>query len=661
MDREWIRMALGTAVVAAPLVFAGCGGGVSSASASAGTGTLPVTLSDASSEDWATIGVKVLAVALVPAGGGAPVTVYTAPVPAPVTNLVQLDDLAEILGIPSGVPAGAYSGAILTLGANPGDVALVVAGEPEAGFPGTPGAVIASDHIQVQNATGPAGGRTVTVPVRFAAPVTVSAGQNAPLDLEFDLAHPAFIVDHVPAAGSTFWAVNFRAPLRHHPVADIARLVLRHHYGTVQSVASDHASLTFTKDCPAYPATTPESAVATGIPVTVQADAANGTLFYDVDAQDGGTVLHDFGSLASTLVGRHVRVAARCQQDGTLVAVRIWAGSSFDRVWISPEGHVRHVDVSNPAVPVVTIENENAVGVPLTVTSATRIFFRAPGTPAADAAPITQDPVGFIAAGNLVRGFKVHASVVDPLASPLVAGTLDIELAKYDGLISAPGSTGFTYTRHFRLPADGDDYVKTLPYLSSTSANGKDASGNPIDGFKWWNFAFPTLADTGAGAIPDFIAATGGSVNFFSDPTLALKPWGVSSCRWNDAAAADAWAADWTVLLPVRVPLGQVATPWSAGAGGGSFGLAVPGGSNTVAVDLSSAAQSATLAYQVDRSALGIVTISPEDLTTASGLAAASTALGSAGTWVKAFGIPQANGHLKAYVLFYYTGTLPVH
>jgi hypothetical protein len=29
------------------------------------------------------------------------------------------------------------------------------------------------------------------------------------------------------------------------------------------------------------------------------------------------------------------------------------------------------------------------------------------------------------------------------------------------------------------------------------------------------------------------------------------------------------------------------------------------------------------------------------------------------GTLVKAFGIPQADGTIKGYVLFYYTGTLP--
>lgn len=45
--------------------------------------TVPMVISDASSDDWATIGVKVLSIALIPQSGGANVTVYTAPSPAP--------------------------------------------------------------------------------------------------------------------------------------------------------------------------------------------------------------------------------------------------------------------------------------------------------------------------------------------------------------------------------------------------------------------------------------------------------------------------------------------------------------------------------------------------------------------------------------------------
>ena len=80
-------------------ILAACGGGGSGGSAGSTMpqGSAPqnanvaVLVSDASSEDWATIGVKILSIALIPQGGGSNVTVYTAPTPTPVTNLVMLD------------------------------------------------------------------------------------------------------------------------------------------------------------------------------------------------------------------------------------------------------------------------------------------------------------------------------------------------------------------------------------------------------------------------------------------------------------------------------------------------------------------------------------------------------------------------------------------
>jgi hypothetical protein len=124
---------------------------------------------------------------------------------------------------------------------------------------------------------------------------------------------------------------------------------------------------------------------------------------------------------------------------------------------------------------------------------------------------------------------------------------------------------------------------------------------------------------------------------------------------WNDPANPNGWSARWTVLLPTPVPLGTVSTAWSANSNGGTIAMQVPGGANPVTIGLSSVSGSATLVYQVDTTG-GIVTITPQDLTSASGLATVSAAL-TVGTPVKAFGIPQADGTIKAYVLFYLTGT----
>lgn len=131
-----LRLVLGLALASMMVLSVGCG-----SSNSAGTptptptltpqnGTVNVIVSDASTEDWATIGVKVLSISLTPQGGGTPVTVYTAPSPAPYINLLQLDQLGEILGNTT-IPAGTYTAVTLTVSGNPADVLLVTSTDPE--------------------------------------------------------------------------------------------------------------------------------------------------------------------------------------------------------------------------------------------------------------------------------------------------------------------------------------------------------------------------------------------------------------------------------------------------------------------------------------------------------------------------------------------------
>jgi hypothetical protein len=647
MNGQVSRLMLGLAIVSMPLFTAGCGGGSTSSfnnnPPAPQNGSVNLMMSDASTEDWATIGVKVMSISLTPQGGGNPVTVYTAPSPAPVVNLVQLDQLSEILGNVT-VAAGTYTAATLTISANPGDVLLTAASDPEAGFVGTAAATIPSSQVQIMGATGNTGSLTVPVTVNFVSPLVVTANQSNALDLEFNLSHPAFLVAQVPATGSTIWAVNFNGPVRHHPIADITRLILRHIYGTVSSVSSDNTSITVTKDFPVEPVASTETAVPSTQSLTILADSTNGTMFYDVDAKTEATIMN-FSSIASTIDGKFVRVAARYQSNGTLVAVRMWASTSFNRLWISPEGHVLHVNTTSD---VITVENELGIPVPLTVNANTQFFFRTPWKATADAAPIG---TGTAFLSNLERGFKVHASVVDPLASPLVAQTIDIEIARYDGNISAANLTGFTYTRTFDTASD--DYTVTLPYISSTSANGTDpVTGLPIEGFKWWNFTFPTLVTSGSGAVSAFESATNGSVTFGG--TVGLFPAaGESFATWNDPVAASGWAVPWTVLMPTTVPLGTAATSFSNNA----FTMAEPGGTLDVPVNLDAVSGSATLVYQVDRTN-NVVTISPVDITTTAGQTTITDNL-VATTPVKVFGVPQANGSIKAYVVLYFTGVKP--
>lgn len=655
MHLKLLRAAVCAGLVAS---LSACGGGGSSSSdpsigssqpAQTQNSQMAMIISDASSDDWATVGVRIMSISLTPQGGGTPVTVYTAPATPPMVNLEQLDQVGEVLGNVT-VPVGAYTGATIKIGGNPGDVQLVVAAEPEAGFAGTAGEAISSSDIQIVGAQGSSGSLTVPVNVSFDSPLVVTASGSNALDLEFDLSHPAFIVAHnPPGATATQWAVNFVGPVRRHPIADITHLVLREMYGDVTAVASGGSSITVTKDLPTLPIVNPETPVATQQSLAIQADATHGTIFYDVDAGTKTTIT-SFSSEASSLVGKYVRFTARYQEDGSLVAVRVWASTDFNKLWLSPEGHVLHVNASTDTI---VVDNAAGVPVPITVNSATQFFFRQPANAAADAAPIGTG-TSFLTNQDLVRGFKVQVSVVDPLASPLVAQSVDIETAAYSGRISnaLPDGTGFTYTHDYLTTTD--DYSVNLDYIASTTANGKDSSGNTIDGFKWWNFAYPTVPDDGGSAIADFSSAVGGGGSggfaFAGDNFFA---WGVSNAIWGDPADPSGWAAPWTILLPTPLPRGTVTTGWAANA----FTMTLNGGTTPGTVAVSTTSGSATLVYQVDRSN-GVVSISPVDITTASGLSTLTSAL-VAGTQVKVYGIPQADGTYRAYVLMYFTNTEP--
>ncbi len=111
MQRNMLRRAVSGALVTGLTTgLAACGGGggggyTSNMPPPAAMANMAVTMSDASADDWACVGVRVLSIALVPAGGGGPVTVWSAPTPAPYVNLEQLDQLGEILGNVS-VPVG---------------------------------------------------------------------------------------------------------------------------------------------------------------------------------------------------------------------------------------------------------------------------------------------------------------------------------------------------------------------------------------------------------------------------------------------------------------------------------------------------------------------------------------------------------------------------
>jgi hypothetical protein len=446
--------------------------------------------------------------------------------------------------------------------------------------------------------------------------------------------------------------------VRHRPAA-ITSLVLRHLYGTVTGISTDNTTLTVTKEYPTVPPLATETASPSSQSLPILADSTNGTLFYDVDTPaTPPSTIYSFSGLGSILAkGEQVRIAARYQQNGTLVAARVWASSSFNSVYLSPEGHVLHVNGS-AATPNIVVQNELGAPVTVDVTASTLFYFRTPADAQTDAAAIqgTGGGVTFLTSDNLVRGFKVHVGVVDPLATPLVAATVDIENARYDGTLSVtpsvPATTGFTDTRTFATAGDG--YTKNLVYINSGSGNGTDpTTGAAIDGFKWWNLGFPTVLFTGATGLADFGGALAGSVTFGGTAAVpTMLPWGLNLATWGDPALAAGWSVKSSILEPTQLPLGTVKTSWL----NDSFTMSLPGGTSYPTVNVAVTPEAATLVYQVDRTS-GVVTITPQDLTTSTGLTNAINGL-SAGNAVKVYGIPQTGG-IQAYVIFYYTNTQP--
>jgi hypothetical protein len=655
-----------TAVAAAFLWMTGCNGSLISplTTTQAQTGTVNVMLSDDTTEDWATIGVRVQSIALNPQGGGTPVTVFTAPSTPPIINLVQLDQLGEILANAT-VPDGTYTSATLTLAANNSgstcDVLLVASGDPSAGFPLPAGSTVPCSQIQIMGAQGASPNTTVTLNISLVAPLTVTANSNNALDLEFDLRHPALIVEHEPVGATVpTWAINFSGPVRHHPRPDLTKLLLRHVYGEVS--ASTNTSITIERSFPDHPVTTPETATTiTSDTLPIQIDATNGTIFFDLDNMTAPETLTSFSTVSSDFTNSpYVRIAARYQSDGTLVATRILLSKTFDKVWQNPEGHVLHVNATANNI-WVTTEDGNAKEI--AIGPNTNFYYRSNNT-------VIGTGTGFFDAKtpgglpNLARGFKVNVTI-DPLsaATPPVALSVEIDVARYDGSIASSTAADFDYNRVFAMAdtrGGKDNYTGTIGYIESTSANTTPADV-AVEGFYWWDFGFPTLPDTGANAVSDFVSATGGSTNF-GGTVGTLQPSGFSNATWNDPAAPNTWSALWTDIVPVAAPLGTVSSAFSSTTNSFQYKVPLPTAApsstpaaNPVTVDLMTAIGSATLVYDVDRQG-NIITVTPEDISNPTTLTTVGNSLVS-GVPVKIFGVPQVDHSIKAYVLFYYTHT----
>jgi hypothetical protein len=217
-----------------------------------------------------------------------------------------------------------------------------------------------------------------------------------------------------------------------------------------------------------------------------------------------------------------------------------------------------------------------------------------------------------------------------------------------DGFLSAGGSA---QTLCVRPNVQGPATTLTLPFVTATTPDDAAGTQAAVPGFKWWSQQDPAQVSSGADAIPGFLASAAAGVDF-GGTVGVLLPWSSSHLRWNDPAQPAGWSIQWTERQGLRLPPGTVASPWVASAQGGSFGMTVPGGTQTVTVEVSSVPGAATKFYELALPVPNMSQWGPVDLTTASGSLGYLLKAGSA---VRVFGSPMANGHILARAIAHLT------
>jgi hypothetical protein len=567
-------------------LFMACGGGGSTAQAPLApvaptAGSVGMVVTDAPTDNWSQIGVIVRKVALIPQGGslGDAVTIYDGSADGAAINLVHLDELSELLASAPAIKAQTYDRAVVTIDGNPASVTLV----PALDAGNAAQAAIPTSQIVVGGAKDSNG--WVALPVfTLETPLVVTAGQSTAFQLDFDLAHPLFIVVH-DLAGTPLYTVNFQ--VRQKPFAGLDQLYLRPFRGQVSSMAA--ASTSFGVH------------TVHGRDLTLLADAANKTIFYDLDATPVAANA-SFTVPANLTATKYVKASARFATTGTLTAVRVWYSSDSARLTKgTPEGHVTKVDTTLNQIRVLT---EDGKPVTLAVNAATTFTYQGGATPIGTG-------TAFLA--NLSRGFKVHVTVADPTATPMVATSVDIQRGMFEGNITAASATmGFTYTKTF-----GDAMVETHALTYGPT-------------FSYWNFAYPTLSAMDKMGFAAKAMPPGG----------ILQARGMSTVTWTPGTG---WSAKNAILEPTQLSTAvqTITTPYAAGTMAVTFTADGATSPATVTVNLS--ATTPPLVYEFTRGG-GLVTVQP--------LAATSWPQKlTVNSKVRVFGIPQANGVLDAYVI----------
>lgn len=415
-------------------------------------GLLDVVLTDAPSDGWQAVEVVVQAITLVDkVDASREVLVFQGN--GTKVNLVELDEIGELLARAE-VPEGTYGRLKIRIDTAPGSIHLVRAD----------GTHVPTDRIKVAGDSA-----TITL----TPDLVVSPGSTAAVQVDFDLAHPLFLIEtptgdvvlnlqafHRPNLGHFGWG-HFR------PAA-----------GQVAVVSPGNRTFTLANRY--------------GKRFDVAWDAQ--TAFFNANQRPIVP-----GSADGLAKDAYVLIQLNRTAAGGWLARRVWytADPAVLASLKSPEGHLLAVD---PGAGTLRISQADGTPKTVFVDPDTAILFRDGSTVG----------IGPSALADLLPGFKVHAELKDPQAAEAHAARILVQRAVDGGVVGAATPTGFTF--------QASDWKAERAYAYAS-------------GFAWWPLANPAAASF---SIPDFQAAATSSQGIQAEAVSGLA-WSTSG--WQASTA----------------------------------------------------------------------------------------------------------------------------
>lgn len=463
---------------------------------SGGSGNLMMLMTDGPTDDWTEVTVHFLSASLHRKGADNWESFWTANTADPASGKVNLIDLSGISDILKAgtVPAGTYDRIKLVLNTSPAvdSMKLVTAD----------GTLIAPEAITVVDPSG-----TGEIKVDLDPDLTVEAGQNNLVGIDFDLSHPLSIVNVDGRVIISLKVRHFALP------RNLSKIQFARTIGTITAAAGNtDGTATF------------KIKNLQGAEIEFH---GNGNTVY-VDVSSGKAVPGDFTKFSDPA---HINswsalVASNMNADGTLYARRVWYADTIDKLpQFTPEGLVRRVGDTWLSIQKKTAEAA-ATGDDhhRCEWSAETIFINAETTWAFQG--VDMGVTGLDGLRAVSRGFRVEVVSVDENVTPKIAKSVNIQFAHYEGIVNEPTLDSFRLGWFWRN--------RTLTY---SAVSGRE--------FSWWFYGETTPGhSTDRQALIDMVAAA---------RTARLWVFARAGLVWDAGGAAKQWVVEDLVLAPMKL------------------------------------------------------------------------------------------------------------